>query len=127
MENPNHKEMEQIDDMLTYRCINAEKKCWKKPRLYWLVELHVAKQALSIWSIFKGWKKQGKDVAPIIQCASECNIAIDPDMSEEQIDWEIATLREKVKITHNESANLQDKDLLERVNIASDADDKKTT
>lgn len=46
-------------------------------------------------------------------------------MSDKQINREIATLREKVNIAHNESANLRDKDLLERVNIASDADDEK--
>ena len=49
--------IESIDKMLKYGCINAEKKCQKKPRLYWSVELHVAKRALAIWSIFKGWKK----------------------------------------------------------------------
>ena len=105
--------------------LNAKKKCWKKPRLYWSVELHVAKRALSIWSIFKSWKKRGKDLALIIQQASECNISIDPDASNKQIEQEIANLKEKVKVTHDESANLRDKDLLEQINIASDADDEK--
>ena len=98
MENPDHYEIESIDKMLTYGCINAEKKCRKKPRLYWSVELHVAKRALAIWSIFRGWKKRGKGLGPIIQRAAECDITIDPNASEESIDSEILVLKEKVKI-----------------------------
>ena len=64
-------------------------------------------------------------MGPIIQRAAECDITIDPDASVESIDREISALKEKVKITHNESAALRDKDLLERINIATDADDAK--
>ena len=52
--------IKEVDELITGGCMNAEKKCRKRPQVAWNVEIHKLKQEITVWSIFKNRKKKNE-------------------------------------------------------------------
>ena len=97
---PDHYEVERIDTIITKACEAGEDACRRRRRTYWSVTLHTIKRELSIWCIFKSWKRRNLRTNCIISKAKSLGIIIANHYPIGTINATIKKLPEQLKIIH---------------------------
>ena len=124
-ETPDHEEAEKLDKLMTQACTHAESQCKKRRSDYWNIDIHTTKRNLSAWCQYKHRRIRKLPSTALIARSIEMGIGMIEGMPMEEVLQKIEILRTKVKAIHKESAEKRDESLLERANMADDADDKK--
>ena len=121
---PNFLELEQIDRVITQACKHGENCCRKQRLAYWSVDLHVAKQDLSIWAIEKSRLRRKLTIDALIARAKSLGIEIDETTPKETINSNTSCLRQEVRSIHKNSINKRDEMLHDNANYSEDVGDK---
>ena len=124
-ESEDHDEAEKLDALMTQACEHASNQCKRRRTDYWNIEIHETKRNLSVWCQYKNRRIRKLSSHALIKRTSELGLKMIEGMPMEEILSQIETLRTKVKELHKDAANQRDESLMERANMAEDADDKK--
>jgi hypothetical protein len=119
------EEVEKLDALMTQACEHASNQCKRRRVDYWNIEIHETKRDLSVWCQYKNRRTRKLSSKALIARTSELGLNMREGMTMEDIVAKIEKLRARVKEIHKDSANKRDESLLERANMAEDADDKK--
>ena len=97
---PNFLDLEQIDRDITQTCEHGENCCRKRRLESWSVDLHIAKQDLSIWAIVKSRLRRKLSIDTIIKRAKSLDIDINKDTPKETINANVSRLKQNVHSIH---------------------------
>jgi hypothetical protein len=122
---PDHEEAEKLDVLMTQACEHASNQCKKRRVDYWNIKIHETKRDLSVWCQYKNRRIRKLLSNALIAHTAKIGLNMKEGMPVEEILVQIEKLRARVKEIHKDSADKQDESLLERANMADDADDKK--
>jgi hypothetical protein len=122
---PNHDEAEKLDKLMTQACKHASNKCKKRRTNYWNIKVQTKKRDISVWYQYKNRRLRKLSSSALIHRVSELGLGMSEGMPMDKIEAQISTLGAEVKELHKNSDKTRDESLLERANMAEDADYKK--
>ena len=117
---PDHYEAERLDTIITKAYKSGEEECRRRRRYYWSVALHKIKRELSVWCIFKSWKRRKLKTDCIIARATRLGITIANNFPIGTINATITKLRTQLRKIHEESAKHREEALTQSANFAED-------
>lgn len=121
---PNFLELERIDRDISQACAHGENCCRKQRLAYWSVDLHVAKQDLSIWAIAKSRLRRKLSIDSIVARAKSLGIELDKSTPRDTIHTNASHLRKEVRSIQKNSANKRDEMMHDNANYLEDVGDK---
>jgi hypothetical protein len=110
---------------MTQACEHASNKCKKRRTDYWNIKIYEKKRDLLVWCQYRNRRVRKLSSSALIHRVSELGLGMSEGMPIDEIEAQIETLRAAVKELHKNSDKTRDESILERANMAEDADDKK--
>ena len=114
---PNFRELEKIDKLMTKACELGESKCTRKGKSYWSMDLHTTKRDLSIWCTMRSWLKRKLDTSVLIQRSREVDVDLEGATEASALE-RIKELRSTLREIHQKSADKRQEMLLNQANFA---------
>ena len=96
------------------------KKCRQQLQQEWTLQVHKIKEAISIWSIFKSWRKRKLSMNKLFSRATQIGIEMSDATPNDKIEKNLTRLKDKLQSIHRSRQSKRDKELLSAANVAED-------
>ena len=116
----NHALVEQLDDIITEGCIMSERKCQQRSQQEWTLQVHKIKEAISVWSIFKSWRKRSLPLTNLFSRAQQIGIELSNETTNDEINKRLTELKGELRTIHSQRQSKRDDELLLAANVAED-------